>query len=157
MQEVQAKIQLNGFTVRITEGVTIFFESSQENVTRLMSINESDSGLNTLKKRAEQTLKPIDAKIQKAAKENSLQPEMIKESVAAQVNIARELYEYIYGAGIFEDLYSKIHDVTFWLENAEEIFQATLRGLDADAKVRQRRMLNAQKKYINKKNKKRKR
>ena len=57
---------------------------------------------------------------------------------------------------IFEDLYSKIHDVTFWLENAEEIFQATLRGLDADAKARQRRMLNAQKKYINKKNKKRK-
>lgn len=157
MQEINANIQLNGFTIRIVEGVTIFFETSQENVARLMSVNEANSYLNALKKRAEQTLKPIDVKIQKAIKENNLQPEMIKKSIEAQVNVARELYDYIYGAGTFEDLYTKIHDITFWLENAEEIFQATLRGLDAETKERQHRMLKAQKKYINKKKKKRNR
>lgn len=157
MQEVQAKVQLNGFTIRITDGVVIFFETSQENITRLMSIDNKDSVLNGLMQRAEKKLKPLDARIQKSIKGNSLDEETIKESIIAQVELARELYEYIYGAGIFDELYSKIHDVTFWLENVEEIFQATLRGLEAEGKSRKRRMLEVQKKYINKKNKKRKR
>lgn len=157
MKEIQANIKVNGFTVRITEGVTIFFETSQENISRLMSLDEKDSKLNDMKKRAEQALKPLEQRMEKAIKDNTLDPEAVNESIAAQVQLARDLYEYIYGEGIFENLYSKIHDVTFWLENMEEIFQATLRGLEAEGKAKKRRMLEAQKKYINKKKKKRNR
>ena len=157
MQELKANIQINGFTVVITEGVSLFFSASQENIARLMSLDDKNSVLNGMLERAERALKPIEARIQKSINENSFDKEAVNESIQTQAKFARELYDYIYGVGTFESLYSKIHDVSFWLENVEEIFRITLRGLEAEGKARKRRVLEAQKKYINKKNRRRKR
>nr|DAT47493.1 MAG TPA: hypothetical protein [Caudoviricetes sp.] len=152
MQEVKVQ-KRNGFTMNIEE-VPLFFATSQENIERLLSLEDNVDGfIGELKSKYGKKAEEFDNKLKNSE-------EVDREAFSGRLNlmqeVTREAFDYIYGEGTFARLYAQIYDVEFWFENFEAIIEATVLGIENDGQIRKKRAQEKRSKYLKKKNKKRK-
>lgn len=152
MQEVKVQ-KRNGFTMNI-DGVPLFFATSQENIERLLSLEDDVTGfISELKNKYGKQAEEFDNKLKN---NDEIDRGVFSDRLNLMQEVAREAFDYIYGAGTFARLHSQIYDVEFWLENFEAIIEATVVGIENDGQIRKKRAQEKRSKYLKKKNKKRK-
>lgn len=150
MQEVKIQ-KRNGFDLKIGDYATIFFATSQENLQRVASLeNTLDSFVAGIKAKYEARLNELVEILKEGYDSN-----VFEEKIEIEKTIGREVYDLIFGAGTFDRLYASVNEIEFWLENLEPIFSSLEAGIDHDFKQREKKAKEKRNDFLKKKARKR--
>lgn len=142
-QELKLK-DVDSFDLTIEGQKILHFDISNEYIIQFMEKEEHvEEVFAGLSQPYENELKTLNEKLSKG-----WDLQAMKALNVIEKTLAEAFYDYLFGAGTFEAMYSKIPNADFWFENVQEVLLAVASGITQAKKNRENRLMGLRNKLL---------